>query len=160
MVARALKKHPEVNALVDGNQIKTIENINVAVAVDTSDGLKVPVIRDADRLTIKDIVMTLRQLIDRAKNGQLRIDEMRGGTFTISNLGMFGVEGFTPIINPPQCAILGMGSIVEKPIAVEGQVSIGKMMTLSLSFDHRVMDGVTAANFVGTLKAIVSNKED
>lgn len=159
MVARALKLHPEVNAVFEENQIKIVNNINVAVAIDTPDGLKVPVIQDADKQTLRGIVTTLRGLISRAESGQLAISDMAGGTFTISNLGMFGVEGFTPILNPPQCAILGVGSINEKPIVAAGQVSIGKMMTLSLSFDHRVMDGVTAAKFLLTLKKTVSGTD-
>jgi pyruvate dehydrogenase E2 component (dihydrolipoamide acetyltransferase) len=159
MVARALRLHPEVNAIFEDNQIKIVDNVNVAVAVDTPNGLKVPVIRDADKLVLPDIVTRLRKVTEAAKKGQLTIEDMSSGTFTITNLGMFGIEGFTPIINPPQCATLGVGAVIEKPVVAEGQVAVRKVMTLSLSFDHRVMDGVTAAKFLSSLKTIISNDE-
>ncbi len=156
LVARALRLHPQINAIFEENRIKVIDNINVAVAVDTPDGLKVPVVKDADKLSLSQIVEKVRSLGDRAQTGKLTLEDMNGGTFTITNLGMFGVEGFTPIINPPQCAILGVGTMEEKPVVREGQITVRKIMTLSLSFDHRVMDGVTAAKFLNALKNTIS----
>ena len=156
LVARALRLHPQINAVFEENRIKVIDNINVAVAADTPDGLKVPVVKDADKLSLSQIVEKVRSLGDRAQTGKLTLEDMNGGTFTITNLGMFGVEGFTPIINPPQCAILGVGTMEEKPVVREGQITVRKIMTLSLSFDHRVMDGVTAAKFLNALKNTIS----
>jgi pyruvate dehydrogenase E2 component (dihydrolipoamide acetyltransferase) len=156
LVAQTLRLHPQINAIFEQNRIKIIDNINVAVAVDTSDGLRVPVVKDADRLSLGQIVERIRICSERAKTGRLALEDMSGGTFTITNLGMFGVEGFTPIINPPQCAILGVGTMEEKPVVREGQITVRKIMTLSLSFDHRVMDGVTAAKFLNALKNTIS----
>jgi pyruvate dehydrogenase E2 component (dihydrolipoamide acetyltransferase) len=157
LVARTLRLHPQINAIFEENRIKTIDNINVAVAVDTPDGLKVPVVRDADKLSLSELVEKLRTLSHRARTGELTLEDTNGGTFTITNLGIFGVEAFTPIINPPQCAILGVGAMEEKPVVREGQITVRKIMTLSLSFDHRVMDGVTAARFLNALKNAISS---
>jgi pyruvate dehydrogenase E2 component (dihydrolipoamide acetyltransferase) len=156
VVARTLRLHPQINAVFEENKIKIIDNINVAVAVDTPDGLRVPVVKDADKLALSQIVEKVRTLTERAKTGKIALEEMNDGTFTLTNLGMFGVEGFTPIINPPQCAILGVGAIQDKPVVIEGQITIRKVMTLSLSFDHRVMDGVAAARFLKDLKESIS----
>lgn len=157
LVAQTLRLHPQINAIFEENQIKIVDNINVAVAVDTPDGLKVPVVKDADKLSVSQIVEKVRELEDRAKTGKLALEEMNGGTFTITNLGMFGVEGFTPIINPPQVAILGFGAMEDRPVVREAQITVRKIMTLSLSFDHRVMDGVTAARFLNALKSTISS---
>jgi pyruvate dehydrogenase E2 component (dihydrolipoamide acetyltransferase) len=157
VVARTLRSHPEINAIFEGNRIKFIDNINVGVAVDTPNGLKVPVLKDADRLRLNQITEKVRSLSEKARTGKISLQDMSGGTFTITNLGMFGVEGFTPILNPPQCAILGVGVVQEKPAVLNGQITVRKMMTLSLSFDHRVIDGVTAARFLNALKSTISN---
>ena len=159
LVARALRSHPQINTIFEENRIKFIGNINVGVAVDTPDGLKVPVVKDADKLHLSQIIEEVRSLSEKAKTGKLSLQEMSGGTFTITNLGMFGIEGFTPILNPPQCAILGVGAIQEKPVALNGQITVRKVMTLSLSFDHRVMDGVIAARFLSALKEIISGAD-
>lgn len=157
LVARTLRSQPQINAIFEENRIKLIDNINVGVAVDTPNGLRVPVVKDADKLSLSQISEKVRILSEKARTGKLSLEDMSGGTFTITNLGMFGVEGFTPILNPPQCAILGVGAMQEKPIVLNGQITVRKTMTLSLSFDHHVMDGVTAARFLNALKITISN---
>lgn len=157
LVACTLKSQPQINAIFEEDRIKLVDNVNVGIAVDTPDGLKVPVVKDADKLGLNQIVEKVRNLSQKAQAGKINLEEMSQGTFTITNLGMFGVEGFTPILNPPQCAILGVGAIQEKPVVLSGQITVRKMMTLSLSFDHRVMDGVTAARFLSALKGTISN---
>jgi len=156
LVARTLRSQPQINAIFEENRIKLIDNVNVGIAVDTPDGLKVPVVKDADKLHLNQIVEKVRSLSEKAQAGKISLEEMSGGTFTITNLGMYGVEGFTPILNPPQCAILGVGAMQEKPTVLNGQITIRKMMALSLSFDHRVMDGVTAAKFLRALRTAIS----
>jgi pyruvate dehydrogenase E2 component (dihydrolipoamide acetyltransferase) len=155
IVARVLRGQPHLNAaLVDG-EIRHYHHVNIALAVDTERGLLVPVIRDADKLTLIEIQTHGEALIDRALNGKSLPDDLTSGTFTITNLGMFDIDGFTPIINPPQAAILGVGRIVAKPVVVEGQVVVRQMMSLSLSFDHRLVDGGPAARFLQRIKQLV-----
>ena len=156
-VAVALKKNPVVNSMLDGDQIKIIKDINIGVAVAVEDGLIVPVIRNADEKSLVEIALYMRDLTEKAKHRRLSLDDVSGGTFTISNLGMFGVDMFRPIINPPQSAILGVGAIKDKPVVVNGQITIRPLMTLTLVFDHRVFDGVLAAIFLKTLKEILEN---
>jgi pyruvate dehydrogenase E2 component (dihydrolipoamide acetyltransferase) len=151
IVAQALKENPRLNSVFEKDTIKEIQNINVGVAVDAPDGLRVPVLKNSDKMSLDEIVTTLRMLKNKAVEGTLSPDDSTGGTFTITNLGMFGVRDFTPIINPPQCAILGVGRIEETPKVRNGTIVVRKMMTLSLSFDHRAMDGVTAAKFLVSL---------
>jgi len=151
-VAEALKEQPIINSTLENNQIKIFEDVNVGVAVATEKGLIVPVIRNADDKSLEEIDKAIKKLTEKAKEGKLTKDELAGGTFTITNLGMFGVEFFTPIINPPEAAILGVGRIREKPVVVNREIKTKPVMTLSLTFDHRIMDGVPAAKFLGKVK--------
>ena len=155
IVARALRDHPALNATQVGDAIHYLEAIHIAVAVDTERGLLVPVIRDADKKGLAQIGAEFAALAQAAKEGRSQPDDLTGGTFTITNLGMYEVDGFTPIINPPQCAILGVGRIIEKPVGRDGQIVLRKMMVLSLSFDHRLVDGAPAARFLQQVKRLV-----
>lgn len=155
IVARALQEHPNMNARLVENRIEQLATINIGVAVDTERGLLVPVIRDAASKRLGDIVAEFRTLVERARAGQSLPDDLTGGTFTITNLGMYEIDGFTPIINLPECAILGVGRIVEKPVALNGQVVIRPMMVLSLTFDHRINDGAPAARFLQRVKQLI-----
>jgi pyruvate dehydrogenase E2 component (dihydrolipoamide acetyltransferase) len=155
LVATALTEHPLLNSTFHGNQITVFKDVNLGVAVATDRGLVVPVVHNADALTPQEVSSALRDLVQRARDGKLVKDEMSGGTFTITNLGMFGVDAFTPIINPPEAAILGVGRIVEKPIVVDGAITIAPMAQLSLSFDHRIVDGAPAASFLARVKALL-----
>jgi pyruvate dehydrogenase E2 component (dihydrolipoamide acetyltransferase) len=151
-VALALAEHPRMNARMDPEGIRLVAEINVGVAVAPDERLVVPVIRNADRKRISEISGERTRLVRRAREGLLNQSEVTGGTFTVSNLGMYGIRVFTPIINSPEAAILGVGSIVERPTNREGDLIWRKMMTLSLTFDHRLVDGALAATFLGTLK--------
>jgi len=151
-VAKALRRHPGLNATLIGDEIHLLESIHVGVAVALQEGLIVPVIRDADRRTLPEIAQAARRLAQAARDGSLTVDEVTGGTFTITNLGAYGIDGFTPIINAPEVAILGVGRIVEKPVIYENQVARRAMMVLSLTIDHRIVDGAPAAEFLQTLK--------
>jgi pyruvate dehydrogenase E2 component (dihydrolipoamide acetyltransferase) len=150
VVAWALARHPEINASLIGDTIYRWQDINVGVATAVPDGLMVPVIRQANRLPVGEISAQLADLTERARSGRLTLDEVHGGTFTISNLGMFGIDHFRAIINPPESAILAVGQVKRKPVAMgEGdQVAVRPMMALTLSADHRVIDGVIAARFL------------
>ncbi|HJX23112.1 MAG TPA: dihydrolipoamide acetyltransferase family protein, partial [Candidatus Bathyarchaeia archaeon] len=152
-VAKALVESPVVNSRIEGEQIKTISSANVGVAVATEEGLIVPVIHNADKMTVTEISAALKGLAEKARQGKLSISDGSGGTFTISNLGMFGVDSFTPIINPPESAILGVGRIVKKLAVIDDEVEMRSRMTLTLVFDHRAMDGAQAAQFLGKIKA-------
>jgi pyruvate dehydrogenase E2 component (dihydrolipoamide acetyltransferase) len=151
-VAKSLPEHSLINSRLDGNQIKVFEDVNVGLAVATENGLVVPVIRNADRKSVTEIESAIRELTERARHGKLTREDLSGGTFTVTNLGMYGVEFFTPIINPPEAAILGAGKIMEKPAAVAGKVEVKPIMALSLSYDHRIVDGVPAAEFLLKVK--------
>jgi pyruvate dehydrogenase E2 component (dihydrolipoamide acetyltransferase) len=160
--ARALKEHPALNASwiesATNSQQPTIAHhasIHIGLAVDTPRGLFVPVLKDAGAKPLSQIHAELSDLVNRTLEGLARPDELRGGTFTITNLGMFEVDGFTPIINLPEAAILGVGRIVSKPVARGEQVVVRQMMTLSLSFDHRVVDGAPAAKFLQRIKQLI-----
>ena len=155
LVARALREHPALNACLVEDEIRIYEAVNIALAVDTERGLLVPVIRDADRLDLVGIQQAGDALIQRALAGASLPDDFSDGTFTITNLGMYEIDGFTPIINQPQSAILGVGRIVSKPVDVGGQVGLRQVMTLSLSFDHRIVDGGPAARFLQRVKQLV-----
>jgi pyruvate dehydrogenase E2 component (dihydrolipoamide acetyltransferase) len=150
-VARLLGDHPLLNATLTEQGIVCPPAVHMGVAVALDDGLIVPVIRDADRRPLAEIARDRADLAAKAQAGTLTLDELEGGTFTISNLGSFGADAFTPIVNPPQCAILGVGRIVDKPVAVAGQVEIRPMLWLSLTFDHRIVDGAPAARFLQQL---------
>jgi len=156
-VAKALTEHPVMNSTLEKDQIEIFEDVNVGVAVATEKGLIVPVVRNADKKELEEIASTVKELVEKARQGKLTREEMSGGTFTITNLGMFGVDFFTPIINPPESAILGVGRVVEKPVVVDKEIVTKPMMHVSLSFDHRVVDGVPAARFLGKVKQILES---
>lgn len=149
--AQTLRELPELNACWHDNGIYFFDAIHIATAVDTPDGLLAPVVRDADRLTLREIAEQTRQLIAQARSGQLSQKQLSGGTFTISNLGSFDIDAFTPILNLPQAAILGVGRIIEEPVIRNGQLAVGKTITLSLTFDHRVLNGAPAARWLQRL---------
>jgi len=151
-VARALTEHPALNARLGKAGIELLPDINVGVAVDTDRGLLVPVVHDAPRLTLRQVQAELQSLAERAHTGRSLPDDLAGGTFTITNLGMYEIDAFTPIINPPECAILGVGRIVARPVGLGGQVVLREMLALSLSFDHRLVDGGPAARFLQRVK--------
>jgi pyruvate dehydrogenase E2 component (dihydrolipoamide acetyltransferase) len=150
-VARLLGDHPLLNATLTGQGIVVPPAVHMGVAVALEDGLIVPVVRDAGSRPLGELARDRADLAARAQAGTLTLDELEGGTFTISNLGSFGADAFTPIVNPPQCAILGVGRIVDKPVAVAGEVQVRPMMWLSLTFDHRIVDGAPAARFLQQL---------
>ena len=151
-VIRALKEFPAVNSMIDGKEMVTFDFCDISIAVSGPKGLMVPVIRNAEELTFRGIESEVKRLAIRARDGEITVDEMTGGTFTISNGGVFGSMLSTPIINPPQSAILGMHNIVERPIAKEGKVVIAPVMYLALSYDHRIIDGKESVGFLVTIK--------
>lgn len=155
IVARVLREQPHLNACLVGDEIRRYHQVNIALAVDTERGLLVPVIRNADQLDLVNIQQTGDALIQRALAGKSLPDDLTGGTFTITNLGVFDIDGFTPIINQPQAAILGVGRIASKPVVVDNEVVVRQMMTLSLSFDHRIVDGGPAARFLQRVKQLI-----
>lgn len=155
--AIALKNHRIVNSTLEGDTIKVLKSINVGVAVDAEGGLIVPVIHDADNKTLIEIAPLLTELVEKARKKSLSMEEVSSGTFTITNLGMLGVHTFIPIINPPQAAILGAGSMDEKPVVIEGKIEVRTRMNLSLVYDHRIVDGAEAARFLQTLKQKLEN---
>ena len=155
--AEALKRFPAVNASIDGNDIVYHGYQDIGVAVSTEKGLVVPILRDADTMSLAKIESTIREFGGKARDGKLTIEEMTGGTFTISNGGVFGSLMSTPILNPPQTAILGMHKIQERPMAVDGQVVILPMMYLALSYDHRMIDGKEAVQFLVTIKELIED---
>jgi pyruvate dehydrogenase E2 component (dihydrolipoamide acetyltransferase) len=150
--AKALREYAIINSTLEGDQIKVFENVNVGVAVATKQGLIVPVIHDADKKSLKEIDSLISELTEKVRLGKLTKEELSGGTFTITNLGMYGVDFFTPIINPPEAAILAVGKVTEKPVVVNGQIEVKPMMMLSLSYDHRIVDGAPAAEFLQKIK--------
>lgn len=154
-VASALKKHAVINASWLGDRIRYNHDVHIGVAVAVEDGLLVPVIKHADRKTLSQINGEVKLLAGKAKDKKLQPDEMQGNTFTISNLGMFGIEEFTAIINPPDACILAVGGIIQKPVVKNGQIVVGNTMKVTLSCDHRVVDGASGAQFLQTLKSIL-----
>jgi pyruvate dehydrogenase E2 component (dihydrolipoamide acetyltransferase) len=157
LVAIALERHPILNSRWDGERIIKLQKIHVGLAVDTEAGLMVPVIRDVPPLSLREVAARTQDLIDRARRRSLKFDELQGGTFTVTNLGQFGIDAFTPIINYPQCAVLGMGRIVKQPANHEGQLALRDRMTLSLTFDHRIVDGAPAARFLQSVASLLEN---
>lgn len=155
--AAALREHPAINSSWLGDAIRTNHDIHIGVAVAVPDGLLVPVIRYANMKTLSQINSEVRHLAGKAKDKKLQPAEMQGNTFTISNLGMFGIEEFTAIINPPDSCILAVGTIVQKPIVKDGQIVVGNMMKVTLSCDHRVVDGATGAQFLQTFQEILED---
>lgn len=155
--AAALRTNPVINSSWMGDFIRQNNNINIGVAVAVGQSLFVPVVRNADMKSLGQISGEVRELAGKAKEGKLQMPEMQGNTFTISNLGMFDIEEFTAIINPPDACILAVGSIIQKPVVKDGEIVVGNMMKVTLSCDHRVVDGATAAQFLQTLKGILED---
>ena len=155
--AMTLMNHPSVNATYMGNTMRQFGEAHIAVAVALDDGLVTPVLRNCEQKTIPQLNTELHNLVERARNRRLKPEEYQGATFTISNLGMFGVEDFVAIINPPEGAILAVGSIIEKPVVQKGQIVIGHTMKVTLSSDHRIIDGVLAARFLQDFKKLMEN---
>jgi pyruvate dehydrogenase E2 component (dihydrolipoamide acetyltransferase) len=156
-VAMALERHPAMNSKIEGDEITIYSDINVAVAINTDLGLVAPVIQNADKKSAKVIDAKIQELSQKAKENRLAIEELTGGTFTLTNLGAYDVESFAPVINPPQCAILGLGRIAYRPVATGEQVTVRPTTVLTLVFDHRIVDGVPAAAF---LRDVKRNLED
>lgn len=156
----ALKEYPKVNAMLDGENMVTFDYADISVAVSTPKGLMVPVIRNVESLGLAEIERALAGLADKARSGKISVAEMSGGTFTVTNGGVFGSMMSTPLINPPQSAILGMHNIIERPIAMEGQVVIRPMMYVALSYDHRVIDGRESVGFLVRVKQLLENPTD
>lgn len=159
-VSRTLRQFPDLNARLDNQEIKVLEDIHLGLAVATREGLIVPVIRHADQLPLWEIARQSSQLTEKTQARKLTLDEVSGGTFTITNLGTYGIEMFTPIVNYPQCAILGVGRIAERPVVMPGRIEARSMMYLSLSFDHRIIDGAPAALFLQRLKESLETLSD
>jgi pyruvate dehydrogenase E2 component (dihydrolipoamide acetyltransferase) len=155
VVAQALKQHPLVNASVEGEVIKVWRQVHVGVAMDLGKGLIVPKVRDANLKSIREISADLDRLVEAARTGNLALDDLTLGTFTLTNLGAWDIDDFTPIVNHPESAILGVGRIVEKPVARNGQVAVEPRVALSLSFDHRIIDGAPGAAFLKTIKDMI-----
>ncbi len=154
---RAIQEFPAVNSMIDGSEMISYNYCDISIAVSGPKGLMVPVIRSAEELKFKGVELEVKRLAERARAGQITVDEMTGGTFTISNGGVFGSMLSTPIINPPQSAILGMHNIVERPIAVNGKVEIRPVMYLALSYDHRIIDGRESVGFLVHIKEALEN---
>ncbi len=157
LTAAALRQHPLLQAQWRDDGLFVPAAVHIAVAVDTEAGLLVPVLRDADQMSVSEIADQSRELVARAREGQLKAEQMRDATFTVTNLGMFGIDAFTPIIHLPQCAILGLGRIVREPAVVGDRIVPRDMLTLSLTFDHRVVDGAPAARFLNTLRQSIEH---
>ena len=155
--ALALKLHPKINSQMDGEEILHPSYVDISVAVQSPKGLMVPVIRNVDTLSLAEVESELKRLADKALANRISMDEMTGGTFTLTNGGVFGSMMSTPLINPPQSAIIGMHNIVDRPIAVNGQVQIRPMMYIALSYDHRIIDGKNAVSFLVDVKKMIEN---
>jgi len=154
---QALQEFPDVNSMIDGDHQIKYDFFDISIAVSGPKGLMVPVVRDAQELTFSEIEKEIKRLAIRARDGEITVDEMTGGTFTITNGGVFGSMLSTPIINPPQSAILGMHNIVERPIAVKGKVEVHPIMYLALSYDHRIIDGKESVGFLVKIKESLEN---
>jgi pyruvate dehydrogenase E2 component (dihydrolipoamide acetyltransferase) len=157
LVARALMRHRAVNAHFVGDEIRRYATANVGIAVATPNGLIVPVIREAERKSVQEIAAERADLVGRAREGKLQYQDLEEGTFTISNLGMYGVGQFVAVLNPPQVAILAVGSIEDRPLVVDGDLLVVPAMTMTLTCDHRAIDGSDGAEFLGTVKALVES---
>lgn len=155
IVAAALREYPYMNARLQGDAIEILSHVNLGMAVDTERGLLVPVVRDADQKTLRQFGAEFRQMVERARSGRALPDDLSGGTFTITNLGMFEVDAFTPVINLPELAILGVGRVAPKVVPYNGKPEIRQMLTLSLVFDHRLVDGAPAARFLQYIKHVI-----
>lgn len=156
-VTRALELYPDVNSMIDGQEQIKFDFADISIAVSGPKGLMVPVVRNAELLSFRGVEAEIKRLATRARDGQITVDEMTGGTFTITNGGVFGSMLSTPIINPPQSGILGMHNIIERPVAVNGQVVIAPMMYIALSYDHRIIDGRESVGFLVAVKEALEN---
>ncbi|HEY0972416.1 MAG TPA: dihydrolipoamide acetyltransferase family protein, partial [Gemmatimonadales bacterium] len=156
-VAVALSRHPEVNAHWMGDRIRQFNRVHIGMAVAIDEGLITPVIFDADRKRLSEISAEARELAKRARERKLRPEEFTGSTFSVSNLGMFGIDQFTAIINPPEAGILAIGAAEEKPVVIDGELQIRRRMRVTMSCDHRVIDGALGAKFLQTLRKMIEN---
>ncbi|RZN82068.1 MAG: 2-oxoglutarate dehydrogenase complex dihydrolipoyllysine-residue succinyltransferase [Winogradskyella sp.] len=156
-VVRALQMYPAVNSMIDGKEMLSYDFVDISIAVSGPKGLMVPVIRNAENLSFRGVESEVKRLALRARDGKITVDEMTGGTFTISNGGVFGSMLSTPIINPPQSGILGMHNIVERPVAIDGKVEIRPIMFVALSYDHRIIDGKESVGFLVAVKEALEN---
>ena len=155
----ALNLYPAVNAYIDGKEMVMHDYADIGIAVSSPKGLMVPVVRNAEQMTLAEIEKEIKRLAVKARDGKITPDEMTGGTFTITNGGVFGSMLSTPIINPPQSAILGMHNIVERPVAIDGEVKIRPIMYVALSYDHRIIDGKESVSFLVKVKEMLENPE-
>ncbi|MFE4523758.1 dihydrolipoamide acetyltransferase family protein [Cytobacillus firmus] len=160
IVAESLREHKDINVSLDGEMLVYHNDINIGIAVAQEQGLIVPVIKNAAQKTIDQISFDVNEKVNKARTGKLKPTDLEKGRFTISNLGMYEIDAFTPVINQPESAILGVGRIIEDIIVENSQIRIGKTMVLSLAFDHRVMDGAPAAKFLGKIKQLIENPEE
>jgi 2-oxoglutarate dehydrogenase E2 component (dihydrolipoamide succinyltransferase) len=156
-VTRALKEFPQVNSMIDGDNLVSFDYCDISIAVSGPKGLMVPVVRNAEHLTFAGVEKEIKRLATRVRDGEVTVDEMTGGTFTITNGGVFGSMLSTPIINPPQSAILGMHNIVERPVAIDGKIDVRPIMYVALSYDHRVIDGRESVGFLVAIKEALEN---
>ena len=159
-VVRALEMYPSVNSMIDGKEMLSYDFCDISIAVSGPKGLMVPVIRNAENLTFRGVEAEVKRLAIRAREGEITVDEMTGGTFTITNGGVFGSMLSTPIINPPQSAILGMHNIVERPIVKDGAIAIAPIMYVALSYDHRIIDGKESVGFLVAVKEALESPEE
>ncbi len=157
ILARVLEEHPRMNASVVDDEIWLWRSVNLGVAVDVEEGLVVPVVRDANKKDLMTIQDEMDKLAEKAKSKTLIPDDLRGGTFTLTNLGFLDIEAFTPILNPPETGILGVGKILEKPLVENGEIRVGRRMMLSLTFDHRIVDGADGGRFLKKVKTYIEN---
>jgi len=158
-VTEALNLYPAVNAQIDGNELVFHDYADIGIAVSSPKGLMVPVVRNAEQMSLAEIEREIKRVAVKARDGQITPDEMTGGTFTITNGGVFGSMLSTPIINPPQAAILGMHNIVQRPVAINGEVVIRPIMYVALSYDHRIIDGKESVSFLVKVKEMLENPE-
>ena len=156
-VSRALEMFPHVNSMIDGDDLVSFDYIDISIAVSSPKGLVVPVLRNAQKMNFHQIEQEVQRLANKAREGSISIDDMIGGTFTITNGGVFGSMLSTPIINPPQSAILGMHNIVDRPVVIEGEIAIRPIMYLALSYDHRIIDGKESVGFLVAIKEALEN---
>jgi len=159
-VVKALQEFPSVNSMIDGKEMISYDFCDISIAVSGPKGLMVPVIRNAENLTFRGVEAEVKRLAIRAREGEITVDEMTGGTFTITNGGVFGSMLSTPIINPPQSAILGMHNIVERPIAIDGAIAVAPIMYVAVSYDHRIIDGKESVGFLVAIKEALENPEE
>ena len=158
-VTTALQEFKDVNAMIDGNEVIHHNYTDIGIAVSAPKGLMVPVVRNAEQMSLAEIEREIKRLAIKARDGKITPDEMTGGTFTITNGGVFGSMLSTPIINPPQSAILGMHNIIQRPVAINGEVVIRPIMYVALSYDHRVIDGKESVSFLVKVKEMLENPE-